>query len=271
MRPASIGGNSGGEAPDAQELMEVLITSSTRVAILQQLAEHGTLHRDAIRERVEGARTTVTRNLDELEKQGWVQSTGTEYQINACGNLLAEELQNFLQLVQMTKRLQDVLNWVPESELDIDLRKFRDAEIYLPKPGDPYSMINRQVCLLREADSCQGFLKVTGLHATEAAHQAIVDSGATGELVVLPEVAETLTTNQDYVRFTESMRETGRFEMLVCEHDLPYSLVLIDDVLHIVVDENGEPRALLESDSPEVLAWAREKYRTYRSRAVPVE
>ncbi|MFC7194956.1 hypothetical protein ACFQL4_10310 [Halosimplex aquaticum] len=43
-----------------------------------------------------------------------------------------------------------------------------------------------------------------------------------------------------------------------------------DEFVQVGADEDGDPRALLESDDEEVLDWARDRIEYYRRQAVPI-
>lgn len=265
------------ESNDVEDLqgtaksVTLLTRSGNRIRILRELVEHEELHRDALYDATDVSRTTLTRNLDSLEEEGWIRESGCTYRITPCGELVATEVLDLLETTRVAKQLQDALRYIPVSELELDLRHLRDADVWVAEPGDPYAMINRHVQTIRNMDRGRGLLRVTGLHAHEAAHEAIHERGAEAELVVIPEVAETLTSKPAYISVVEEMRETGRLDLFVCEGEVPFSLAIIDDTVQIVADEDGEPRALVETDAEEVRAWAEDYYEKYRRQATPID
>lgn len=263
----------GGPDPElslAAENVERLTRSTNRIHLLTELYRHGQLHRDQLKRTSEVSRTTLQRNLDVLVEEGWVRNSGVTYWITSCGELVAEVVLDLVETVGIVNQLQEVFRWIPVSEVDVDLRLLADAEVWTPEPGDPYAMMNRHVQLLRTMDSGRGVLAVTGLHPHKAVSEAVVRHDANVELVATPEVAETLTSTPQYAPLTEEMVETGRFDLSVYEGEVPFSLVIADDGVHVVVDEEGDPRALLESGSDEVREWATGVYEEYRREATPI-
>jgi predicted transcriptional regulator len=252
---------------DVANDVEQLTRSSNRIHILNQ---HKELHRDRIKATSNVSRTTLQRNLATLEDAGWIHNSGTVYRINPCGELVAEGLLDLVESAAVARKLQPVFEWIPESALDIDLSIFADATLLTPNDGDPYAMINRHVECLREMASARGLLGVTGLHAHEAAHEAIVHRDAGGELVVTEDVAATLTDDPHYSPLTSEMLDTGRFDLFVCDSNLPFSLAILDDTVQLAVDDGGEPKALLESTSEDVRTWAVETYTEYRQQSTPI-
>lgn len=255
---------------NAAESIERLTRSSNRIYLLTEFHQHKQLSRDQLKEIGDTCRTTLQRNLNALEEQGWIENPGgITYRITPCGELVAEEVLDLVKTTCIADQLQDVFQWVPLSKLDIDLRLFANADIWTPEAGDPYTMINRHIQLLRNAEQYRGLLRVTGLHAHEVGHEMVVHHGAQGELVVTPEVADIHITKPQYAALTEELFETGRFELFVYDGSLPYSLIITDEGVQIGVDDAGEPRALLESTSDEVHEWANQVYVDYKQQATP--
>lgn len=260
-----------GVIPDAAEAVGRLTRSRNRMQLLAELRDGEPRHRDALREASDVSRTTLTRNLESLEEQGWIRSDGRTYRITPCGELVAEAVLDLLQTTNVAMTLQDALRWIPVDDLDLDLWHLRDAEVLVPEPGDPYAMVNRHVRTIREMEAARGVLRVTGLHANEAAREAVVDRGGAAELVVTADVAETLTTKPEYASLVEEMRATGRFDVYVVDEEPPFTLAIIDGTVQLLADEGGEPRALVESGSPAVRDWAEDVYADWKLRAEPLE
>ncbi|PSP62934.1 hypothetical protein BRC77_08670 [Halobacteriales archaeon QH_8_64_26] len=98
----------------------------------------------------------------------------------------------------------------------------------------------------------------------------MVEEGAIHEYVVGSGVVETLRTDPDYTEPCEAMLGTDRFELSVCDGEVPYYLGLLDETIRIgVEDEEGMPRALVETDAGGVGEWANETYDEYRDRSMP--
>lgn len=265
-------GQGDGDALEATATDVALLTRSrNRIRILEEFVDHGERHRDELRSASDVTRTTLNRNLDALEEAGWVRSDGLTYRLTPCGELVAEAVIDLVETTHVANQLQDALRWLPVSALDLDLRHLGDAEVWVPEPGDPYAMVNHHVRTIRSMERCRALLHVTGLHATEAGHEAVVEGGADAELVVTPAVAETLTGKPEYEALLDEMRATGRCDLLVYDGDVPFSLAVFDGTVQLLADEDGEPRALVESDADAVRTWAVDCYETYRQEADPVE
>lgn len=215
------------------------------------------------------SRTTIDRATRELEALGLVAYEGGTYALTPLGEVVVDDIAEFLEHVAIAERLEPFLRCVPLEELDLDLGLLADAELVLPDDGDPYAMINRHVERLKGMDTCRSLLPFTGLHATEAGTRRIRE-GASGVVVAEQRVVETFRTDPQYAEPVEAAAATGRFEVHEYDGDIPYGLSVFDDAVQLVVAERGEPRALLESEHPEVREWARRTFEACREEATPV-
>jgi predicted transcriptional regulator len=260
---------------DDIEALAFLAGSRARVRLLEELAAARTdggetLSREDLRERLDAARTTITRNLEALIDRGWVRETEGRYVATPAGQLVVGAFGEAAATVAAADRLAPFLRWFPVEDVDLDPGALADASVWAPDRADPYAMVNRHVDTLREAARFRGILPLVGLHAFEALHERVVEGDAVHEVVVTPAVAETLRTG-DYAGLFADLRACDRFAAYVYDGEIPYYLGLIDErEVEIGVDEDGTPRALLRSEAPEVREWAEAVYERYRAPARPI-
>ncbi len=256
---------------EAVEQIEFLARSEHRVRILDLLCEHGRLTNHELRDHFSASRTTVGRNLAALEEKGWIRRTNGECEIARHGELVTEKFSDLMETVRLVDRLEPFVKWVPDGALDLDLRLLADAEILLPKPGDSWAMVNRHVSIISETSHDRVIIPVTGLHAMEALHRKIVHGDARVEAVAEPNIAEVFQSNPDYSSLFEEMVDTGRFEVRVYDGDIPYYLGLLDETVQIGVDEDGEPRAMVETENEAVADWAASIFEEYKRHSEPLQ
>lgn len=253
---------------DAIDVAEVLVR---RRAFVDRLRERPHEKRELV-SALDVSRPTVYRGLRELEEADLVEHDSGRYALTTFGDLVVERFVGFLDSVGSAAEVESFLRWVPPGSLDLDLdpRHLADADVVSASPGDPYAMVNRHVRRLKEADHVRALLPLTGLHAHEAMHDRVVEGDARAELVVASPVVETMRTDPDYRPLTADLAATDRYEVVVVD-DLPYYLGVLDDLTQVGVDDDGQPRALLETDDDTVRAWAEETIESYRADAVPVD
>ncbi|WP_435180696.1 helix-turn-helix transcriptional regulator [Halorussus sp. AFM4] len=250
--------------------IEFLARSAVRVEVMDALRREGELSRTELRDRIDASRTTVQRNLEALEDRGWVRSRGRAYSLATCGELIADEFTGFRETVSAAEHLQPVLKWLDRSDLDLDLRLLSDATVVTASQGDPWAMVNRHVKRLEEAETVRAILPLVGLHAMEVTRDRILDGSARIEFIGTSSVIDTLRNSSDYRPIYDDLLGSDRFELYATDEEVRYYLGVLDDIVQIGVDEDGEPRALLETENSEVHRWARDTYAEHLSRARPV-
>ena len=242
---------------------EVVTTVSSRRQLLESLRANPKDKRTLVME-VELSRSTVDRSVRELQTQGVIEYRDGKLAVTPVGEVALEGVAEMTATIEVGQRLKPVLQWVPPGTLDLDLQLLADAEIVLPEDGNPWAMVDRHGKMLKQVIKGQAILPLTGLHACEVLHDRVVNEGAVFECVVNRGVAETFETNPQYAGLVEEMIATGRFTVYEYDGELPYFVGVFGEMAQLGVDEDGAPRAVVETDSPEVAAWAAGKYDEYR-------
>lgn len=213
------------------------------------------------------SRSTVNRAIRELESIGVIKYTDGEYGVTPLGESIASRFEEMMETVELWTQLEPFLQWMPEEEFDLELQHLEDAELLVPEPGNPWSMVNRHVSILSQANDIHCILPLTGLHAHEAVHEQVLQNDTRAELVVTSDVANTFQSDPAYAGLTEEMAATGRYHVFQYDDHIPYFIGLLDDTVQIGVDEQGEPRALVETDNTEVRNWAATTFEDYKQQA----
>jgi predicted transcriptional regulator len=246
--------------------LDLLDTVARRIELLESLRERPKDKRTLVDE-LGMSRSTVDRGVRELEAGGLIVYSDDRFTLTSFGQLVASELFGLLDTLELRRELDPFLKWIPDGTLDIDPDLLADAKVFLPESGDPWAMVNRHVQLLKETDDGWAVLPLTGLHACEALHDRITNEGAVFEAIVEPSVAESFQSNPDYAELIGEMVATGRHDIYVYDGEIPYFVGVFDETVQMGVDEGGEPRALLETDSPAVSDWADGKYEEYKQQS----
>lgn len=246
-----------------------LVRSEARLALLCHL-QKGDATRYECRDAVDCARTTVDRNLDRLERNGWVQQDDRTYTITTSGEFALEAALEFLETVDTAARLQPILRWMPRDALDIDIRLLEDAKMTLAGDGAPLAMIDRHTSVVRDASSFRGVLPLSSVQPLRVHKRRVTAGEATGTMVVAPNVAERYLSDPQFVDIIDEMLATENASIYVTEQGIPFYLGILDGTVQIGVDDDLEPRGLLESDRDEVTAWAERRFEQYLSAATPL-
>lgn len=257
------------QRPGKEEALNVVEVLFRRFDVVKSLLEEPKDKRELV-EDVDISRSTVDRATKELETAGLIEYIDGQFVVTVFGEVSKTELTGLLDMVSLRHQLEAFLQWIPDSQAGFELESVVDADIVVAEPGNPYNMVNEHVSAIEEASSVRAVLPVTGLHAFEAAHEAVVNNGADYEFIVSPDIKETYESNPNYASLYEEIVETDRFDLYVFEGSIPYYLGLLDEAVQIGVDEAGDPRALLTTDSSEMREWAESEHENYRQQAKKV-
>ena len=250
--------------------LEIVDLLGRRWEILMCLVEEPCDKRTLIDE-LDIPRSTLDRAVRELEAVELLTYTEGEYAVTSKGEYLAYSFSTFLERTEQTLELESFLQWMSIDEFSLDLRHLEDSELFLPESHDPYAMVNQHVKALEKANTFRGLLPVVGLHAFEMGYEQVVDRGARHEVITEPGVIETLQSDESYTSMYQELHKIDRFDVFVYEGSIPYFVGVFDDeTVQIGVDEGGEPRALLETDCPEIRTWAHETIDEYEQQATRV-
>jgi predicted transcriptional regulator len=245
-------------------LLDVL---EQRIHALEAVRESGKDKRELV-ESLDCSRSTVDRSIRELESRGLVAYSAGEYHPTTFGRLALGEYRRFEERVETMKRLKPALEWLPVEEFDLDFGCLTDAEVIVSTPSDPYAPANRHANVASQAEAFRALLPAVGLNQLEAGRASAVEDDQRQRIVVEPGVAEQLRKKPHYAEKIEEMLDTGLVEISVSEGAIPYFLGLYDEIIHVgVEDEDGIPRALIETDAEAVREWADSTFAEYERRA----
>lgn len=248
-------------------VLDVVDLFRRREEIIVCLAEEPRDKRTLVEE-LDIPRSTLDRAIRELEAVNVVNYKEGKYRVTPVGRRIARNFFSFLERAELIMELEPFLQWTPKHEFDLDLRYLEDAELLLSKSNDPYAMVNHHVEALKNASSFRGILPLIGFHAFETAYEQVMENGANHEVIVTPGVVETMETEECYASLYRPLLGHDGFSISVYDGSIPYFLGVFDDeTVQIGIDENEKPRALIETDHPEVQSWANDTISHYKQQA----
>lgn len=249
-----------------------LAQSPVRVQILELLCEKGALTKSELNERFDVSRVTIQRNLEALEGRDWIDNSHPTYAITPLGELVIEEVAPLTDSMAIMRKLQPFLKWMPRNSFDLDPRELADATIIAVDEKNPTDWVHHHTDRIRSSTNSWGLLPGTGIEAWNAAVDSSADGGFSAELIVDPKVAETLRSDPLYVDKVETLLERDALDLYTYDGSIPYHIGRFDQYIQIVVaDDEGIPRALVETNSDTVREWGESEFESYREQAEPLE
>jgi predicted transcriptional regulator len=245
-----------------------LTRAESRIRILEQLSGGGPATQRELRERIDASRTTIARSLRSLEEHGWVERDDGAHRLTRVGEIVADEFTALLETMRVTAELSTFLRWFPSDEPAPDFLAVDDVRVTSSTEGDPYAPARRQAEILTAVDQLRILLPSIDLEATKTIAEQVTERGLEVETIVSPEVKATLESGQ-FASLLREKLEAGRSTIFVADSALPFYLGLADDgrVQIGVEDDEGFPRALLETTDERVRSWGEKTYREFRESA----
>lgn len=246
--------------------IQFLANSVNRVRVLSALIDDRTSRRE-LQERTDTSRSTVARILEEGERRGWVDSTGSQYWLTPLGKTMLNDFLTYLETVEGTQHLGEVVNRFPPPLFALDFRHLRDAVVVEPTPEDPAAPNSRAFELFRQATSYRGVTHTAFQHFAKVLSDAVDANRLDYEHVFEKAFVEELRADSERAAEWPMLHDgTWQYDGIV-----PISFHIIDGRVLIWLGETREEIAgLLESENTVVLEWAEALYDTYRAEAEPV-
>lgn len=247
-----------------------LANSENRVAVLQLLVEETRSH-DEIRDRIGASRVTTARILRELEDREWITRTGQACAATPTGEWVCEAFTRLVDEVAAERRLREPLQLFPSDLLTFDVRRLRDAELVVLEESDATAVIRRILDFRRSSDRIRGLTRTVAPVFIEADWESTVHGDTHIDMVVTPEVLDTVRDHPTSARQLREMLDEPDVYVSVYE-DVPISVGIYDGAVGIdLTDEGGVVKGGIVSEDEAVYEWAVDLFETCRADARPVE
>lgn len=245
-----------------------LARADSRVDVLDYLADSGPATRRELRSELDAARTTVARAQQSLVEAGWVEHADDGVQLTHAGRIVAVEFGSLVDTMRTVDDLAEFLRWFPSAVDAPDFHRASDVEVTTPTDADPYAPARKQSEILYSADRLRFLLPATDRESTATIVEEVTERGLEAETVVSPGVEATFEADE-FAPLVREMVATGRSTIYVSPDPLPFYLGLADDgrVQVGLADDDGLPRALLETTDDAIREWAERVYADHLERA----
>lgn len=248
---------------DTQLQLEVMKRAPLLDALREQPMTMGDLD-----EAVTTSRSTIHRALGTFEDLNLVRKSDQTYELTEFGCIVTDRTSQFRRNLATARRLDEFLNAVNASELDIPVEYFADAEVIRPEPRKAHRGVKRIIDHIRSADSLLMFSNVLSPLYADVAREEMID-GMELEVVFDERIMDLLVS--EYADDAVEAFETGRFDVYFGP-DIPFELFISEDSMAMAAHNHSTlPRMFVKSDSADAIAWAEELYARYRDRAEPFD
>ena len=251
-----------------REQILFLARAESRIRILEGLSETESATQSELRTRINASRTTVSRALKSLTEKGWVEKFDGSYRLTRIGQRIAVEFGRMFDEIEKVDELAEFLRLFPTDIESPDFVNASDLEVTYSTESEPYAPARRQTQILSTAERLRMLLPAIDLESTEVIAEQVTERGLEAETVVSPGVESTMESEEFAPVMKEKIR-TGRSPVFVSQDSVPFYLGLTDDgrVQVGLADDDGLPRALLETTDESVREWAEGMYQEFRTQA----
>lgn len=253
------------------EMVEFMARSPTRISVMKVLADADEpLTQRDIHEQISASRSTLGRTLDQMATFDWLIETPEGYRLSALGAKICREFESLIDSLQIADEYSPLLGALPAEVLDFDLGLLTEADITEATPGTPFAPVERAIEIRRSSDSVKELTPVLVKESTRRLRERINSStsGENIEIIIPAELLKHIQEDPQYAGFLEAIVASNTAEVYAYPGDIPWLLSLLDDcILFSTFDDNGRPVALIETDHPQIVAWAESRYQTYRNAA----
>ncbi|GAB3676049.1 helix-turn-helix transcriptional regulator [Halopiger thermotolerans] len=247
--------------PKCWETIEFLSGSIHRYHVLKALREHPMEIRD-LRDQLDVPRTTIQRNVSELEEKGWVRRTDAGYETTLVGGLILDKFAAAVDSVRQVQSVAPFFEWTGELP-GITAETLEGAVVTTPEPHQPHNPLNALVDSLHDATRVRAILPTISTVFLGQYFDTPKAEKAVDELILSKEICESC----HYIDSDHNLlwRQNG-INCYAYESDIPVGIFLFDNQVSLTAyDDEGRIRALLESEATSTREWAEELYGEYRS------
>lgn len=242
--------------------VQFLAGTRDRLRILQLLAEspHG---QSELEEKVNVHRTTLRRNLRELQERDWVvERSGKVYESTPVGRFVLSSFTDLLQDVECATKTGEFLSKLPQ-EFPADVDALSSGEIALNGFDMPFEAVNEFTTFIENADRLR--LCVPAINpkyvSVLAEQESMTDIEIIGPTECFGTIRQTEPAEFDALQRSETVR------MIVIDEYPSYG-ICFSETQHMIIGYNdgsgiyGVVR--FDEPVPDIERWMKEKYTEFK-------
>ncbi|WP_330632160.1 helix-turn-helix transcriptional regulator [Halocatena halophila] len=253
------------------EEIEFLVRSENRIAVLRLLANEGHT-RSSLATATGVSQATLSRILRDFVDRSWITRRDGQYVATATGELLAEGLTEFLDLLELEADLRPVVEHLPTDRLSFPLGRLVDATVVLPSATRPDAPVGRLLELERTADEIQAFSFAFNERSLELVVQRVTDGTFTFDAVLSPLAIEALSGESELRELLIALIEADGASIRVTDATIPLAVTVADETVHLLVrDDDGVLRASIDTDDATVRSWAVQQFESHWENSRPLD
>lgn len=254
-----------------EDELEFLLRSENRTGLLVALREGQPLDRYDLETRLDASRRTVSRALDALTERGYIAESEAGYALTAYGATMVDAYRDALHRGQVAEQYRPLLEHLDTRTFDLDPALLEGAELTVAGEASPFALLNRTLELREGASRVREVAPGIEKASVEQLGQRVRDKEEFEMEVVLPPGAvDAVEEDADFGKDHITARESSAVDFYVTDGPVRTFVGVMDDTVALATGVDGQPEALVESDDPELRAWAEARIDEIRDAATPL-
>ena len=255
----------------AQDDIDWLTRSENRIQVLELLVER-LYDRSELLEAVDVSRVMFNRMLEALDERGWIaQTEDREYRATPLGRLVIEDVLTTFESAATSRKLRDIIQYIPAEEFDFSLRRLNEARITHPTKSEPIAPIRREVQLFKSSTERWRLLTITANQLSTEQAEEVAQITSDCEAIYMPGVTATVRDNPEMSADAYAYIQAGGAIYQYDGEEFPARLSINDSVVGLALsDDRGFVQAYIESNDETVLSWAEETFKRYKRESEPL-
>lgn len=136
--------------------------------------------------------------LEALDERGWIaQTEDREYRATPLGRLVIEDVLTTFESAATSRKLRDIIQYIPAEEFDFSLRRLNEARITHPTKSEPIAPIRREVQLFKSSTERWRLLTITANQLSTEQAEEVAQITSDCEAIYMPGVTATVRDNPE--------------------------------------------------------------------------
>jgi len=251
-----------------EDALVFLTGSAVRPEVLTALRERGRLSLRDLEARLSVSRRTLKRTLGQMEGRGWVRPRDGEYELTALGDAMFTAYETFRERERAIRRCRSFLEHTPADQFDAGVDALADVTL-VSAESDPSAPVDRIVEIRNAATEIRQYAPFLFIDTVrQLADRATGESPLNATLVLGQALPDNVSA--EYREQFEALAAAPGVDVYIYPDGPWLGLGVADGHAYVgVSDVERVPRALLEGDTPSLVAWVNQQLDRYLERAEP--
>ena len=214
------------------------------------------------------SRRTLKRTLGQMEGRGWVRPRDGEYELTALGDAMFTAYETFRERERAIRRCRSFLEHTPADQFDAGVDALADVTL-VSAESDPSAPVDRIVEIRNAATEIRQYAPFLFIDTVrQLADRATGESPLNATLVLGQALPDNVSA--EYREQFEALAAAPGVDVYIYPDGPWLGLGVADGHAYVgVSDVERVPRALLEGDTPSLVAWVNQQLDRYLERAEP--